>query len=700
MRDKFYFPLIIVLFLPVLIHAQKNKQMRQEKYTNDLIHETSPYLLQHAHNPVNWMPWGDKALQKAKDENKLLIISIGYAACHWCHVMEHESFEDEEVAAIMNAHFVCIKVDREERPDVDQIYMTAVQIMTQQGGWPLNAIALPDGRPIWAGTYFPKHSWINVLKQVYSYHKSNPEKTLEYAEKLSKGINESTLIPISKPAEDFSLKELKKAVALWKSYFDMFEGGHKGAPKFMMPNNLLFLLRWSHQQNDRDTQNFVKVTLGKMALGGIYDQLGGGFARYSTDIHWKAPHFEKMLYDNGQLLNLYAQAFQKFKDPLYHEVIEQTIEYLEREMLSPEFGFYSSLDADSEGEEGKFYVWKEDELKNIITEDFDLFSDYYNINPKGLWEHGNYILLRKHTDETFAKKNKLPVSELKEKVTYWKSLLLKERQKRTRPGLDDKILASWNALIIYGLVDAYKALGTKRYLLFAERNARFLKEKMMGKDGTLKHSYKDGISKIDGFLEDYSLLAKAFISLYEVTGDEAYLQDADLLVKKSFELFFDSTKQIFYFNQINNNLISRSIEIYDNVIPASNSVMANNLFKLGHLLGNSEYLSISKDMLLKVLSNFENYPAGYSNWASLMLSMTDDHYEVVVNGENAKEISREFHNEYLPNCIFSFSENESNLSLLKNRFMEGKTLIYVCQNNVCMLPVEKVSEAMKLIENE
>ncbi len=700
MKDKILFWWLIMLFLPVLIHAQENKQMGQKEYTNELVHETSPYLLQHAHNPVNWMPWGDKALQKAKDENKLLLISIGYAACHWCHVMEHESFEDLEVAALMNEHFVCIKVDREERPDVDQIYMTAVQLMTQSGGWPLNAIALPDGRPIWAGTYFPKRSWMNALKQVYTYHQNNPVETLQYAEKLSKGIRESALIPIQNPVEDISLKDLSRAVAIWRSYFDMVEGGKKGAPKFMMPNNLLFLLRWAHQQNDRDTENFVKVSLNKMALGGIYDQAGGGFARYSTDSHWKVPHFEKMLYDNGQMLSLYAQAWQKFKDPTYRDVIMQTIEYLEREMLSPEFGFYSSLDADSEGEEGKFYVWKENELKEIITDDFDLFAKYYNINSKGLWEHGNYILLRKQTDETFAKKNELSPAELSEKVSLWRSTLLSERKKRIRPGLDDKILTSWNALVLSGLVDSYKALGEKRYLLLAEKNAHFLKEKMMGKDGSLKHSYKNGISKIDGFLEDYSLLASAFISLYEVTGDEIYIQDARLIIRKSFELFYDSNQTIFYFNQHDNDLISRSIEIHDNVIPASNSVMANNLFKLGHLLGSTDYLSISKNMLLKVISNLEQYPAGYSNWALLMLSMVDNHYEIVVNGENAKQLATELLQEYLPNCLFSFSEYETSLPLLKNRFVKNKTLIYVCQNNACKLPVEKTDEALKLIHEK
>ncbi|WP_157624332.1 thioredoxin domain-containing protein, partial [Sunxiuqinia dokdonensis] len=441
--------------------------MEVHQYTNELIYETSPYLLQHAHNPVNWMPWGDKALSQARRENKLLLISIGYAACHWCHVMEHESFEDPEVARVMNQHFVCIKVDREERPDVDQIYMSAVQLMTQRGGWPLNAIALPDGRPIWGGTYFQKEVWINALEQIQAYHHQNPERTLEYAERLSEGIRESNLVPISKNSQLVELDQLKEAVQRWKPNFDRQEGGSQGAPKFMMPNNLQFLLRWAHQANDLETQDHVENTLDKMAMGGIYDQLGGGFARYSTDTQWKVPHFEKMLYDNAQLLSVYAQAFQKTQKPLYHEVVEQTIEFLKRELLSPENGFYSSLDADSEGEEGKFYVWQKSELQDLLGDDFPLFSDYYQVNETGYWEEGNYILLRKQVDETFAKKHELSLEELKQKISKWHKILLPAREQRIRPGLDDKILTSWNALAISGLVDAYQAFGNAEYLELA-----------------------------------------------------------------------------------------------------------------------------------------------------------------------------------------------------------------------------------------
>ncbi|WP_159518164.1 thioredoxin domain-containing protein [Sunxiuqinia indica] len=671
--------------------------MKKHQYTNQLIHETSPYLLQHARNPVNWMPWGDEALEKAKKENKLLLISIGYAACHWCHVMEHESFEDTAIAQVMNDYFVCIKVDREERPDIDQIYMTAVQLMTQRGGWPLNVIALPDGRPFWGGTYFMKDVWMNTLLQVHNFHQENPDKTVEYAERLKQGISDSNLIPISKEGQDITIEHLKQAVQHWQSNLDYQEGGSAGAPKFMMPNNLSFLLRWAHQANDADILEYVETTLSKMAMGGIYDQVGGGFARYSTDANWKVPHFEKMLYDNGQLLSVYAQAFKKTKNPLYAEVINQTIDFLKREMRSPEHGFYSSLDADSEGEEGKFYVWKKQELQQLLKDEFELFSKYYNINATGYWEDGNYILLRRHTDETFANENMLSLSDLKDKVKSWQTTLLKERESRIRPGLDDKILSSWNALAISGLVDSHQALGNTEFLELAEKNMQFLKEKQMSSDGTLKHSYKNDISKIDGFLEDYALMIQALLDLVETTGNIPYLEDAKLLMNKTFEQFYDSEKSIFYFTpKSQTDVINRSIEVHDNVIPASNSVMANNLIRLGHLTANQDYLKIAERTVSKMIDDFKNYPGGYSNWLHVALDFTDKHFEVVIAGEDAIEKLKKLQENYLPNCLFCAGTTDKQLPLLENRIVNGKTLIYICQNNTCQLPVESTKEALQI----
>jgi uncharacterized protein YyaL (SSP411 family) len=419
--------------------------VEKHKYTNDLIHETSPYLLQHAHNPVNWHAWNDETLELAKKENKLILISVGYAACHWCHVMEHESFENDSVAKIMNENFINIKIDREERPDIDQVYMTAVQLMTGSGGWPLNCVALPDGRPFWGGTYFPKDQWINTLTKIAELYKSNPEKVTEYAENLTKGVQESELVTFNTSKAEFSKENITTAVNIWKQNFDHDLGGINKAPKFPMPNNYSFLLRHAQQTKDTELNRYTLNTLDKMALGGIFDQVGGGFARYSTDKKWHIPHFEKMLYDNAQLVSLYSDAYLVTKNELYKETVIRTLKFVERELTNKEGAFYSSLDADStskEGhlEEGAFYVWSENELKALIKKDYELFAKYYNINEYGYWEKDTYNLIRKVDDITFSKENNIATEVLKNKVTQWQKTLLKERSKRNKPRLDDKTL--------------------------------------------------------------------------------------------------------------------------------------------------------------------------------------------------------------------------------------------------------------------
>lgn len=675
--------------------------MQNEKYTNELIHETSPYLLQHAHNPVNWKPWGVKALNQAKSENKLLLISIGYSACHWCHVMEHESFEDAEVARVMNEHFVCIKIDREERPDIDHIYMTAVQLLTGRGGWPLNCIALPDGRPIWGGTYFPKDSWVEALTAVSVFYSENPEKTEEYAAKMHLGIEQNSLTSVSNSQTNSDPLLLPALLSKWGNQFDAKNGGTKGAPKFMIPNNWQFLLRAGYQFQDKKISDHVKLTLQKMAFGGLYDQIGGGFARYSTDEIWKVPHFEKMLYDNAQLLGLYANAFKTDPDPIYRQVIEETVEFLKRELLSPEYGFYSALDADSEGEEGKFYVWTKTELEQILSSDFELFSNYYNVNSLGFWEHNQYILLRTEENESFATSYQLQEEELDVKLKNWKSLLLAEREKRVRPGLDDKILASWNAMAITGLLSCYNALGENEYLELALKNAMFLKSKMIGSDGRLLRSYKNNQAKISGFLEDYAFVIEAFTALFESTGGKNWLDEAASLTEITITEFYDSEKSFFSFTSTDQkDLISRTYEIHDNVIPASNSVMAKNLFRLSYLLDRPEYLKTSRKMLDLVSGNMADYPSGYSNWSQLMLDITGTHFEVAIVGENALNLLKGLQINYLPQVVFCAGTSENDLPLLANRFSKGKTPIYICQDNSCQLPVETVEEALTLIRKK
>lgn len=678
--------IVLVSFL-IQCQAQKSHTMEKE-HTNALINETSPYLLQHAHNPVDWMPWGDEAFEKAAKENKLVIISIGYSACHWCHVMERESFEDSAAAAQMNNQFVSIKIDREERPDVDQIYMTAIQLMTGRGGWPLNVITLPDGRPVWGGTYFPKQDWLKALNGIYEIYRDEPEKVLEYAEKLTQGVIQSELVVVNPNKPAFDREESEALFINWKNNFDTDLGGPNRSPKFPIPNNYQYLLQYADLSGDKAALDQVELTLEKMAYGGIYDQIGGGFARYSTDELWKVPHFEKMLYDNAQLVSLYSQAYQKFKNPLYKETVLQTLEWMDREMTGPKGEFYSALDADSEGEEGKFYVWNEEELKSVITtEDWEDFKNYYNINAKGLWEHGNYILLREKPDANLDK----------DKIEEWKNSLMKVRDSRIRPGLDDKSLTSWNAMMITGYLDAYTAFKEKGFLKAAEKNAKWLLDNQLQKDNSLLHSYKKGESKIDGILEDYAFSIQAFLKLFEVTFEEEYLEQAEAWMQYCSINFLDNESKLFYTRSLNaKQLIAKSLETTDNVIPASNSVMANNLFLMSHYLDKPEYYEQSQIMLNQVKDKTLQYGESYSNWAQLLLKFNYPYYEVAISGNKAEEKYLEFQNDYTPNALWIGSKKDSDLPLLGNRFVKGDTRIYVCQNKVCQLPVTEVSEALKL----
>lgn len=670
-------------------------------YTNHLIHESSPYLLQHAHNPVDWYPWGEEALSKAKRENKLLLISIGYSSCHWCHVMEHESFEDTPTARIMNDHFVCIKVDREERPDIDQIYMNAVQLMTGSGGWPLNCFALPDGRPVYGGTYFPNARWKQVLTSLSNLYQNEPGKAIEYADLLVKGIHQSDLVEQNTGKEEFELHTLKECINDWKDLFDTKEGGPNRAPKFPLPNNYLFLLHYAIAAGDYDVLKQVNLTLEKIAYGGIYDQIGGGFARYSTDSLWKVPHFEKMLYDNAQLVSLYCEAFQQSKNPLYKEVVEETLEWVRREMTSSEGCFYSALDADAEGEEGKYYVWKMDELKNILGNDFPLLADYYNLNRTGYWEDDNYILLRTKSDEEIAKQHQLTPEALQQKVTEWKKLLLSIREKRIKPGLDDKSLTSWNAMMLRAYADTYITFGNPEFLNAALRNAQFILQKQLRSDGGLNHSYKNGRSTINGFLEDYAFTIDAFIALYQVTFDEHWLVHAKDLtdyVIQHFQNKETSTGMFYFTSDLDSSLIARKTETMDNVIPASNSVMANNLFLLGTYFDNENYLSHSRQMLHNIQPMIPKYGSGYSNWALLLLNQVTPQYEIAIVGNEAMNKRKAFAQHFIPNKIFIGSTMESSLPLLENKYVQGKTMIYVCQHKTCRLPVTEVTDAIQQIK--
>lgn len=665
---------------------------------NELSKESSPYLLQHANNPVHWKAWNPATVSQAKTENKLLIISIGYSACHWCHVMEHETFENDEAAQTMNAHFTSIKVDREERPDVDAVYMKAVQIMTGQGGWPLNIIALPDGRPVWGGTYFRKNDWINSLEQLHELYISQPEKMTEYAEKLQNGLESLSLIPDS--TTPISKELLLPLIEKWKKSFDPDFGGMARAPKFMMPNNYAFLMRYGFENNDQELLDFVDLTLTKMAYGGLFDTLDGGFSRYSVDMKWHVPHFEKMLYDNGQLVSLYANAYKRTHNPLYQEVIEKTLAFVSKEWLTTEGAFLSALDADSlnekqQLEEGAFYVWTENELKEILKDDFDLFRIVFNINPFGYWEHDNYVLIQSQSPEHIAQQNKLSVDELLSKKKHWEKTLYEIREKRSKPRLDDKCLTSWSALMLKGFVDAYKAFQNKTWLETAIQNADFIMSKLWSPEENLYHTYKNNKASVNGFLEDYATVIEAFIALYEVTFDERWLSHAKYLTDYTLDHFYNQKNGFFSFkSDLDDALVAPHFETEDNVIPASNSIMAKNLYRLGIYYHHSFYEETSLKMIHKIIPLID-YPSAFSNWLDAFLDMSENRKEFAICGKDALGFGMKFNQLYLPNVLLAGANKASTLPFLANRFVEGKELFYVCRNKSCDLPREDFVTACK-----
>jgi uncharacterized protein YyaL (SSP411 family) len=688
-------------------------------HTNRLAEETSPYLQQHAHNPVDWYPWGPEALARAQTEQKPILVSIGYAACHWCHVMERESFENEAVAAVMNTHFVCIKVDREERPDVDQIYMDALHAMGLQGGWPLNVFLTADAKPFYGGTYFPKGNWVKLLTNIGEAYAGEHRAELEQsAERFMEVIGTSELAKYgahnrnSAQAADYSAleaigvapetgpagvseEEFKLLVYNLGVQFDRERGGMNRAPKFPMPSIWRFLLRAHAISGSRVVLDQAVLTLREMAWGGIYDQAHGGFARYSVDGEWLAPHFEKMLYDNGQLVSLYSEAFQLTQDELFREVVYDTIEFVRLELTNDEGGFYSSLDADSEGEEGKFYVFTKEELRDILGDEEPLFSDYYNCTALGNWEHGRNILHRRETDEAFAAAHQLAPGVVPELVAGWKQKIMAVRATRVRPGLDDKVLTGWNALMLQGLTDAYRAFGEPEFLAMAEHNARFIEANL--RDGErLFRTCKNGRASINGFLEDYALVIQAYISLYEVSFAEKWLREAEKLTEYVLSNFFDPLEtQFFYTDSSAEPLIVRKKELFDNVIPASNSIMAHNLRRLGRHLENNQYVDLAAAMLAQVRHLVVKEPQHLTNWASLYAALLRPGAEISIIGPQADEFREELNRPFLFDTVLTGTETTSELPLLKllKQDPQGRTAVHVCRNHACLAPVFSPAEA-------
>lgn len=675
--------------------------MQSPKNTNpnNLIQEQSLYLKQHAYNPVNWNSWSPDILDIAKKENKPLLISIGYAACHWCHVMEHECFEDEETATLMNTHYINIKIDREEHPDIDQTYMNALQLMQNSGGWPLNIIALPDGSPFWGATYVPRDQWKTTLKQIAHIYNNNFEKIIEYSKKLKQGL--TLFNTTEKPENTITSHDLLNTITILKERWDLSYGGFSGAPKFMMPAHFNFLLTYNFYNQDENISNFLKLSLDKMAYGGLYDIIGGGFSRYSVDETWHIPHFEKMLYDNCQLITIYTNLYQTTQNKFYKKIAEQTLEFVNRDLSCSETKLaYTALDADSlnsqnKKEEGAFYCWRKEELQQLLLEKYDLFAKAFNINNIGYWEHNNYVLYRTLSNEQLALELQKPIETITETLEQCRTILYNSRKKRPHPALDDKIITGWNGMYIEALITAYFAFNNTTYLNRALVCCKNVEKHLFTTEGNLLRTLNPN-KAISGNLEDYAWIITAYLSVYEATGNTHWLTQSRMLMDICLDEFYDLKSHMFYYTSASETvLVQRNIEMADNVIPASNSVMAFNLKKLYFLFSNEHYKSIYQNMLKVIKHNAVTYPASYTNWLRLATTETNNFYEVIIIGKDAKEKQLELKSHFLPNIITAISTTPSDNAIFKNRYIEDKTLLYICKNNSCNLPVSKVTEALK-----
>jgi uncharacterized protein YyaL (SSP411 family) len=602
----------------------------------------------------------------------------------------------------MNEYFVCIKVDREERPDVDQVYMSAVQLMSGRGGWPLNCICLPDQRPIYGGTYFRKNEWASLLFNLADFYKQKPADAEEYAVRLTEGIQQYESVEFVKEQPAYAKADLELIVNSWEKYFDKTKGGMGTAPKFPMPNNWICLMRYAHLTKDENIAKAVKLTLKKMAFGGIYDHIGGGFARYSVDGRWHVPHFEKMLYDNAQLISLYSEAYSWNPDPLYEKIVNEIFEFSLRELTSPHHGFYSALDADSEGKEGKFYIFTKIEIEDILGIDAELFCIYYHITDDGNWEEEqSNVLFRKENDDELAAKLGLPVQELAEKINASRKKVFDARSQRVRPGLDNKILGSWNGLMLKGLCDAYRAFNKSGYLDIALKNAGFILDNLLTKKGRLRRVYNP-VSGSEGqavaFLDDYANITDALIALYEVTFNEQWLSHAKKLTDIAIEHYYDEEKGMFYYTAADDEqLIARKAEIMDGVTPASNSVMARNLKKLGLLFNNEQYQAISGQLLRNIVPHLARYGSSCSNWIMLLQEEVFGTYEIAITGDAYEEMRREIEKSYLPNKIM-LGGKKGSLPLLHDKFGVG-TQIFICKDKTCGLPADNITDALKQIQD-
>lgn len=679
----------------------------EKKFTNQLINENSPYLLQHAHNPVNWFPWGNEAIEKSRKENKPILVSIGYAACHWCHVMEHESFENEEVARFMNENFINIKIDREERPDLDNIYMEAVQIMSGSGGWPLNVFLTPELKPFYGGTYFPpkpaynRPGWIQILNGIAQAWHERKNEIISQSNDLTEMMQGRNDLLKKYQTKISDSKISNQAFKKLEEQFDKTEGGIGSAPKFPATYSLNFLIQYYFFTKNDNAIKQVRLSLDKMMNGGIYDQIGGGFSRYSTDDKWLAPHFEKMLYDNALLVSTYADAYKLTKDKNYLRVINETLAFVNRELKNPDGGFYSSLDADSDGVEGKFYVWDKNKIENVLKDDAEIFCSYYNVSEKGNWE-GKNILNVKISLEEFSEINGIEKSVLEKIISEGKKNLLIEREKRIRPALDDKIILSWNALMISSFANASKATGNKSYAETAISTLNFLFEKLKDEkhENAFHHNYKNGESKNPAFLDDYASLIKACIDVYELTFEISWLTKAKDLIQYVIDHFSDETEALFFFTpDWQNDIVIRKKEYFDNAIASGNSMMAENLYKLGLIFDKSEWREIAINMYSKIQSIATQFSASFGNWLLVMNAFDFGFNEIIIAGKESAVNAEQLNKNYFPTNILVASENkQSEIPILNDKHFFDTSIFYLCRNYSCEKPEHSIEELLKKMD--
>ncbi len=658
----------------------------------NLLHlETSPYLLQHQTNPIYWKAWNTNTLKDAETSNKLIVVSIGYSACHWCHVMEHECFEDQEVADVMNANYISIKVDREERPDVDAVYMKALQLMTRQGGWPLNVVCLPNGKPVWGATYVNKPNWIQALQDLQDLYETQPEKMVEYADKLQLGLNHTGLIEEHEVENPYDLKTTEQLVLKWSKSFDWEYGGPARSPKFMMPTNLNFLQNYGSYIKNEDLLDYVDLTLTRMAWGGLYDVVEGGFSRYSVDMRWHIPHFEKMLYDNGQLLETYANSYKRTKNPLYKQICYQTFSFIKQNWLLENGLVQSAYDADSLNkygklQEGAFYSWKIDDLKQILDTDFEWFSALFNVNEFGFWEEENeYVFIQTQTESQIAEQFNFETQELQNKKTEALNKLKEFRNLNKQiPRLDDKCLTSWNALYVIGCLECFEAFEDQEFLDAALKNINFIIHNLINPEtGILSRNYKEGKITINGFLDDYAFLIKAIFKLYQNTLKPEYALEAKKLTDFVLDNFYNENISLFEFkHKSEDKLVATHFEIEDNVIPSSNAIMSQNLLLLSLLFDNDFYLKISKKMAKKVLPSID-YGSAFSEWLQLTLWLQNEfEHHIYIGNEIKEKYVKELNIFNYNKHIIGINSNDF-YRYMNKKYKENKNLLYVCNNISC-----------------